>query len=115
MASIKRYDTAKGIKWRVQYRTPDGKSRTKTGFRTKSEAERWVATHTTSIINGTWVDPNAGNITIQALGARWMETRTHLKPSTARVEALDYRTDFLGFAYPVVYLRVCWSSVVFVV
>lgn len=97
MASIRRYDTAKGIKWRVQYRTPDGKSRTKTGFRTKSEAERWVATHTTSIINGTWVDPNAGNITIESLGARWMETRTHLKPSTARVEALDYRNHVLPY------------------
>lgn len=36
MASIKPYKTAKGRAWRVQYRSPDGKNRTKQGFRTKT-------------------------------------------------------------------------------
>lgn len=39
MASIKRYITAHGHAWRVQYRDPQGKGRTKQGFRTKAEAE----------------------------------------------------------------------------
>lgn len=33
MASIKRYKTARGTAWRVQYRSPDGRSHTKQGFR----------------------------------------------------------------------------------
>lgn len=41
MASIKLYKTAKGKAWRVQYRSPDGKSRTKRGFPTKAEAQAW--------------------------------------------------------------------------
>ena len=42
MASIKKYETAKGHAWRVQYRSPDGRSRTKQGFRTKSAAQAWA-------------------------------------------------------------------------
>ncbi|WP_390884962.1 Arm DNA-binding domain-containing protein [Corynebacterium rouxii] len=42
MASIKKCTTAKGTAWRVQYRSPDGRSHTKQGFRTKTEAQRWA-------------------------------------------------------------------------
>lgn len=36
MASSKQYKTDKGKAWRVQCRSPDGRSRTKQSFRTKS-------------------------------------------------------------------------------
>lgn len=85
MASIKKYDTAKGIAWRVQYRSPDGKSRTKQGFRTKSEAQAWADKNAASIHNNDWIDPSAGKVTVGALGKRWLGTRTHLKPSTYRI------------------------------
>lgn len=42
MASIKKYETAKGHAWRVQYRSPDGRNRTKQGFRTKAAAQSWA-------------------------------------------------------------------------
>lgn len=82
MASIKRYKTAKGTAWRVQYRSPDGKSRTKRGFRTKNEAKAWADKNAVSIHNQDWINPTAGRVTIAELGPRWLAMQTHLKPKT---------------------------------
>ena len=85
MASIKKYPTAKGHAWRVQYRSPDGKSRTKRGFRTKNEAENWAAANATAIATGGWVDPQKSRITIHGLKDQYFATKAHLKPSSLRV------------------------------
>ncbi|STC82202.1 site-specific integrase [Corynebacterium ulcerans] len=86
MASIKKYDTAKGTAWRVQYRSPDGKSRTKQGFRTKAEAQRWAGKNATKIMEGSWIDPNAGKTLIRDLTETWWEGRQHLKASTLKAD-----------------------------
>lgn len=91
MASIKPYKTAKGRAWRVQYRSPDGKNRTKQGFRTKNEAQAWAEKNATTIRTGDWIDPNAGKVTVGELGARWLEMQTHLKPSTQRTTEQTWR------------------------
>lgn len=91
MASIKPYKTAKGRAWRVQYRSPDGRNRTKQGFRTKNEAQAWADKNATTIRTGDWIDPNAGKVTIGELGARWLEMQTHLKPSTLRTTEQTWR------------------------
>lgn len=91
MASIKPYKTAKGRAWRVQYRSPDGKNRTKQGFRTKNEAQAWADKNATTIRAGDWIDPNAGKVTVGELGARWLEMQTHLKPSTQRTTEQTWR------------------------
>ncbi|WP_165242418.1 tyrosine-type recombinase/integrase [Corynebacterium lizhenjunii] len=82
MASIKKYATATGHAWRVQYRSPDGRSRTKQGFRTKAQAQAWAETNAATIHTGGWVDPNAGTITVGELGEQWLSMQTHLKPKT---------------------------------
>lgn len=82
MASIKPYKTAKGRAWRVQYRSPDGRNRTKQGFRTKNEAQAWAEKNATTIRTGDWIDPNAGNTNVEDIGQAWLATLTHLKPST---------------------------------
>ena len=82
MASIKPYKTAKGRAWRVQYRDPAGKNKTKQGFRTKNEAQAWTDKHATTIRTGDWIDPNAGNTNVEDIGQAWLATLTHLKPST---------------------------------
>lgn len=82
MASIKQYKTAKGKAWRVQYRSPDGKSRTKRGFRTKNEAQAWADKNAVSIHQQDWIDPNAGKVRIHEVGERWLSMQTHLKPKT---------------------------------
>ena len=81
MASVKKYETAKGYAWRVQYRSPDGKSRTKQGFRTKTEAQAWADKNAAAIHDQDWINPNAGKATIGQLGERWLAAQTHLKPS----------------------------------
>lgn len=91
MASVRKYATAKGHAWRVQYRSPDGRSRTKQGFRTKSEALAWAESNSVSARAGEWIDPNAGKVTVGTLGESWLATRTHLKPSTRRVVEQHWR------------------------
>lgn len=82
MASIKKYATAKGHAWRVQYRSPDGRSRTKQGFPTKSAAQAWADKNAVSIREQDWISPTAGRMTVEEIGTRWLATQTHLKPST---------------------------------
>ncbi|MCL0120665.1 tyrosine-type recombinase/integrase [Corynebacterium pygosceleis] len=86
MASIKQYKTAKGTAWRVQYRSPDGRARTKQGFRTKGEASSWAAANTVATDTGAWIDPQAGKRTVAEIGDTWIQHRTHLKPSTRERE-----------------------------
>lgn len=82
MASIKKYKTAKGHAWRVQYRSPDGRARTKQGFPTKTEARSWADKNAVTIREGDWINPGAGNTTVTQLGEEWIQHQTHLKPST---------------------------------
>lgn len=82
MASIKPYKTARGRAWRVQYRSPDGKNRTKQGFRTKNEAQAWADKNAVSIHQQDWIDPNAGKVKVHEVGERWLAMQTHLKPKT---------------------------------
>ncbi|MCT2189130.1 MULTISPECIES: site-specific integrase [Corynebacterium] len=82
MSSIKSYKTNKGKAWRVQYRSPDGKSRTKRGFRTKNEAQAWADKNAASIHDQDWIDPNAGKVTINEMSRPWQANLTHLKPKT---------------------------------
>ena len=84
MASIRKYATAKGHAWRVQYRSPDGKNRTKQGFRTKNEAQAWADKNATSIREGDWIDPNAGKVTVGELHPAWWATLAPRKPNYRR-------------------------------
>lgn len=84
MASIKKYETAKGHAWRVQYRSPDGKSRTKQGFRTKSEAQAWADKNATDVRTGDWIDPAAGKTTVDSMHGAWWASLAHCKPNYRR-------------------------------
>jgi integrase len=91
MASIKRYATAKGELWRVQFRTPDNRVTQRRGFKTKKEAENFAATTHVSMSRGEYIDPSDARVTIGDLGAEWLGRRTHLKPSTRRSEEIAWR------------------------
>ncbi|MDD7587235.1 MAG: site-specific integrase [Corynebacterium glucuronolyticum] len=56
MASIKPYDAAAGRRWRVQYVSPDGRHRTKQGFKRKADAQAWADQNATLARSGEWVD-----------------------------------------------------------
>ncbi|QUD84771.1 site-specific integrase [Gordonia polyisoprenivorans] len=91
MASIKKYATAKGDRWRVQYRTPDRRLTTRRGFLTKRDAENFAATTHVSKLRGEYVDPADSRVTIGELGPDWLARRAHLKPSSRHVEEIAWR------------------------
>ena len=92
MASITKYKTAAGEqRWRVQYRTPDNKLTGARGFKTKRDAENYAATVTVSKARGEYIDPADARVTVGDLGPAWLECRTHLKPSSRRVEEVAWR------------------------
>ena len=90
MASITKYQTTKGTRWRVDYTRPDGKNTSKRGFQRKTEAQQWAANNTVKLATGDWIDPHHGRTTIAALEQQWKTSRKHTKPSVQRVELLDW-------------------------
>ncbi|PRQ10596.1 integrase [Corynebacterium sp. 13CS0277] len=84
MATVTKYESAKGTRYRVQYTGPDGKRRQKRGFIRKIEAQAWADANATSITTGAWIDPQAGRTTVEQVAATWWAGRQHLKPSTLK-------------------------------
>ena len=78
MASIRKYTTAKGAAWRVQYRSPDGKSRTKQPFSTKGAAEAWAAKNTVDIHTQQWVSSEMTRRTVCDYKNKFFTTKAHL-------------------------------------
>lgn len=81
MASIKKYSTKNGTRWRVQYRSPDGKLRGKRGFTTKTAAQAWVSQTEVDISHGTWRSPDKPVPTVGELVERVFVVSTEWKPS----------------------------------
>lgn len=89
--TITPYDTAKGKRYRVRYRKPDKQQTDKRGFRTKREAELFLASVTMSKATGQYVDPTAGRVTVAQLGPTWLEKKAGLKPSSYRPLEMSWR------------------------
>lgn len=91
MATIEKYDTAHGSRYRVRYRTPDRSQSSKRAFKTKKEAVAWAATLEVSINRGEYIDPNAGKVPVADLATRWLENKkASMKPSSYRVLEVTY-------------------------
>ncbi len=83
--------------WRARYRGPDGRERSK-HFPRKVDAERWLASVTTSTARGEWVDPALSVVTFGEWAGGWLDSQQHLKPSTlARYGGLLRRHVVPGF------------------
>lgn len=83
MGSVYPYKTANGRMYQVRYRKPDNSQAGKRGFRTKREAEDFLASVSVSMTQGNYVDPSDSRITIAELGRDWMlEQGAVLKPSS---------------------------------
>jgi len=91
MASVEPYATKDGRRYKVRYRDPDRKQREKGGFRTKREAQDYLASVTVASARGEWVDPASAKATIDELGPDWLRSQTHLKPSTYRSQEAAWR------------------------
>ncbi|NKS54750.1 tyrosine-type recombinase/integrase [Rhodococcus hoagii] len=93
MATIEPYDTARGRRYRVRYRTPEGRQTDKRGFPTKKAAEAFANRVEANKLDGTYVAPSAGRVTVGELGLDWLDRqKAHLKPSTYRLYESGWRT-----------------------
>ncbi|MBN7792390.1 tyrosine-type recombinase/integrase [Microbacterium esteraromaticum] len=81
--SITAYSTAAGKRYRVRYRKPDKSQTDKRGFRTKKEAELFLASVTVSKATGDYIDPALGRVTVEGIAPGWLAgKKASLKPST---------------------------------
>ncbi|QIZ99849.1 tyrosine-type recombinase/integrase [Leifsonia sp. PS1209] len=91
MGSVHPYETAGGKRYRVQYRTPERDLTGKRGFRTKRDAELFLASVEVAKARGEFVDARASRSTISTLGTEWLANQHHLKPSSLRPVEIAWR------------------------
>jgi integrase len=91
VGSITSYESASGKRYRVRYRKPDHAQTDKRGFRTKRDAELYLASIEISKARGEYVDATAAKVTIGELGAIWLMSQTHLKPSSRDAVDIAWR------------------------
>jgi integrase len=82
MGSISSYETSAGKRYRVRYRKPDHMQTDKRGFRTKREAEDFLASVEVSKLRGEWVDPTRSRITVAEWATHWYDAQLQLKLTT---------------------------------
>ena len=91
MGSIESYATKAGKRYRVRYRKPDHSQAAKRGFTTKKAAELYLAENEVSKARGQWIDASESRNTVASLGAAWLASQTHLKPSSLRPVEIAWR------------------------
>jgi integrase len=91
MGSIHAYETAGGKRYRVQYRTPERDLTGKRGFRTKRDAELFLASVEVAKARGEFMDARASRSTISTLGGEWLANQHHLKPSSLKPVEIAWR------------------------
>lgn len=83
MATVKRYDTAQGVRWWVRYMKVDGRQGSKRGFLTAEAARDWAYRIEVAKSDGAYVDPKLGKIRVDEIGVAWLATKQgKLKPSS---------------------------------
>jgi len=73
-------------RWQARYLGPDGILRpADRTFATKTEAERWLTRTEAEIIEGDWIDPDAGRVRFGEYAGDWIEERPGLRPKTVQL------------------------------
>src|SRR5680860_412700 len=73
-------------RWRARYRDERGRERSR-HFARRIDAQRWLDEVTSTVRDGTWVEPRAGNVTFDAFYAEWAPRQLWL-PSTRAIADL---------------------------
>lgn len=83
MANVRKLTRPDGTRfYQVRWRTPDGKHRTKGGFRTRKEAEDYANDVDHSQRRGATFDPKSGGVAFRDAARAWLDSRHDLKPRT---------------------------------
>lgn len=91
MGSVEAYESSNGRRYRVRYRKPDHSQASKRGFRTKRDADIYLASVEVKKARGDYIDAAQARATIDELGEQWMTSQTHLKPSSVAVVESAWR------------------------
>ncbi|WP_308465865.1 site-specific integrase [Rathayibacter soli] len=91
MGSVTAYETAHGKRYRVRFRKPDHSQSQKRGFKTKRDADLYLASVEVKKATGDFIDATAAKVTIDHLGGEWLQMQTHLKPSSYAVIEVAWR------------------------
>lgn len=91
MGSVTQYQAASGRRYRARYRTPDHKQAEKRGFKTRKEAELFLASIEVSKARGDFIEASAARETLGSLGQLWLGNQLHLKPSSLRPIEIAWR------------------------
>jgi integrase len=63
-----------GRRWKARYLDPDGRERSK-AFARKVDAEKFLTTIGADLLRGTYLDPDAGKVTLRRYAGTWAATR----------------------------------------
>jgi integrase len=65
-----------GKRWRARYLEPGGRERTRC-FARKADAERFLVQVGADLLRGTYLDPDAGRVTLRKYTAQWLASRSY--------------------------------------
>jgi len=82
MASIQKRVRNGRVTYRVRYRDPAGRQRSRV-FTRKADAQRFLNESEHAKLKGTWTDPALGRVRFGDWLEEWWATTTNLRPSTA--------------------------------
>src|SRR6266568_355671 len=72
-------------RYQARYPGPDGIDRPASDtFERKTDAEVWLTRKEAEILDGDWLDPDAGNVLLADFGASWIAERANLRPKTVQ-------------------------------
>src|SRR5260370_12342849 len=75
----------KGRRWRARYTDPDGKERSKS-FDKKVDADRFLTEVEHSKLTGSYLDPDAGRVTLGSRARLWLDSLTSDPPTRHHIE-----------------------------
>src|SRR3546814_9465306 len=93
MGSVQRFKPTQGPRYLVRYKKPDGTHANKRGFRTKADAQQFLAEVSVSNSKSDYIDPVDSRVTVGELAATWLHDQAAvLKPSSMHVLESAWRT-----------------------
>ena len=82
MASIEKYSTKDGVRYRARFRDPGGRQRKGPGFKTKRDVNLWIANNEVKKATGQYADRALGRITVGELAVDWLARKQQLLAAT---------------------------------